>query len=136
MLTVVGIARGGGVYYDTGACKLIIDGKIKMRQGEITAYGEDNVVQFSDGTSEEYDAVVYATGYTGYKDSVASLLGEQYARHLKPIGGFDEEGEIAGIARECGIPNVFYSIGALQNARWFGKIIAFQVLLGRAGLLN
>lgn len=136
LLMAVGIARGGGVYYDTGACRLILDGKINVIPGEIESYIEDKKVTFSDGTSEEFDAVVFATGYTGYKDSVAGLLGEKYAKDLKPIGGFDADGEIAGIARECGIPNVYYSIGALQNARWFGTIIALQVIMEREGILG
>lgn len=134
-LTIVAIARAGGVYYDTGACQLILEGKIKVRQGEIASFTEDKI-KFKDGSDEAFDAVVFATGFTGYNDSVASLLGAEHAGNLTPVGGFDDDGEIAGIARDCGIPNVYFSIGALMNARWFGKIIALQIIAQREGLLG
>jgi len=41
----------------------IREGKLSLHQGTLLEYKDQNIVRFSDGTEEEVDTVVYATGY-------------------------------------------------------------------------
>jgi hypothetical protein len=59
--------RGGGYYIDVGASQLIVDGKIKMKQGvEITSVNAHSL-SFADGTELEGDEIVFATGYSNMR---------------------------------------------------------------------
>lgn len=55
--------RGGGYYIDVGASQLIIDGKIKVKQGQEIAAVEERGLLFADDTRLEADEIVFATGY-------------------------------------------------------------------------
>jgi hypothetical protein len=55
----------GGLYFDTGCCQLIMDDKIQVRAGYIDAYHGDSV-QFSDGSREDFEYVVFCTGECRY----------------------------------------------------------------------
>lgn len=69
----------GGFYWDTGACKLIADGKVKLVHSEIDHFTA-NGVQYQDGTTQEVDAVVFATGYMETKSAIQALLGDDMAK--------------------------------------------------------
>ncbi|CCH42836.1 putative dimethylaniline monooxygenase [Wickerhamomyces ciferrii] len=121
------LQKAGGYYFDTGASQKIIDGEIKVQQGEIKSFTEDGVI-FKDGTHSEFDVIVFATGYTGFKDTVDGILGSKYAEQLKPIWGLDNEGELRGVCRDCGIQRVIYIVGNLSAARVNTKIAALQIV--------
>ena len=55
--------RGGGYYIDVGASQLIIDGKIKVKQGQEIDAVEEHGLLFADGTRLDADEIVFATGY-------------------------------------------------------------------------
>lgn len=129
------VEKAGGYYFDTGASQMIIKGQIKVRQGEIASFGAGKSVRFADGEAE-FDEIVFATGYGGYKDTVARALGDEAAEQLTTVYGTDAEGEIRGIARDCGIPNVMFNVGNLASSRTFSKLIALQILLQRDGKLG
>ena len=46
---------------DVGASQLIIDGKIKLKNGSVKSFTKDSLV-FEDGSSLKADVVVFATG--------------------------------------------------------------------------
>ncbi|KAK9452539.1 hypothetical protein V1511DRAFT_490638 [Dipodascopsis uninucleata] len=127
--------KSGGYYYDTGCSPQIINGNIKIKGGEIDYFTEDSVV-FKDGTSMKPDIVVFATGYTGFKDQIESILGPEYAAKFKPFWGLDEEGELRGTCRGNGVPNCYYVVGPLSGARFNSLITAVQVIAEREGLLG
>ena len=54
--------RGGGYYIDVGASQLIIDGKIKVKQGQEIAEVKPHGLLFADGSELEADEIVFATG--------------------------------------------------------------------------
>jgi hypothetical protein len=61
------LQRGGGYYIDVGASQLIVDGKIKMKQGvEITSVN-DHSLSFADETELPADEIVFATGYSNMR---------------------------------------------------------------------
>lgn len=121
------LQKAGGYYFDTGASQKIIDGDIRVKQGEIDHFTPKGVV-FKDGSSAEYDVVVFATGYTGFKDTVEGILGSTYAEKLKPVWGLDSEGELRSVCRDCGIPRVYYIVGNLSAARFNTRIAALQIV--------
>lgn len=55
--------RGGGYYIDVGASQLIVDGKIKIKQGQEIAEISPNGIKFADGYELPADEIVFATGY-------------------------------------------------------------------------
>ncbi|KAK9321837.1 hypothetical protein V1517DRAFT_325279 [Lipomyces orientalis] len=132
---MLALKKAGGYYFDTGCSSQIVAGNIKVKQGEIGHFTEDSVV-FKDGSIISPEIVVFATGYTGFPDTVAQVLGTEYANIVKPIWGLDREGELQGVARDCGIPKVYFVVGGLAAARFSSKITALQIAADRAGLLG
>jgi len=51
-----------GYYIDVGCSQLIIDGKVKIKQGQEIERFEKTSVRFKDGSFLEADVVVLATG--------------------------------------------------------------------------
>jgi hypothetical protein len=130
----VALEKAGGYYYSTGGSEAIVRGDIKVRQGEIAAFEPGQTVAFKDGSKEHFDVVVFATGYTGFPDTVRATLGETYVDTFNPVWGLDAEGEIRGVARESNIPNTFFAVGALAGSRMTSKSISLQILAQRLGL--
>lgn len=121
------LTRGGGYYIDVGASQLIIDGKIKVKQGvELERFTPDGVV-FSDGASLPADVVVLATGYQNMRESARALLGEEVADRCGPVWGLDEEGELRTIWRRSGQPGLWFMGGNLQQSRFYSKYLALQI---------
>ena len=75
------LRRGSGYYIDVGASQLIIDGKVKLKRGQVEKLDEAGVV-LDDGTHLEADLVVYATGYNSMNGWVADLMGQEQADQL------------------------------------------------------
>ncbi|KAG1901838.1 uncharacterized protein F5891DRAFT_1187317 [Suillus fuscotomentosus] len=78
--------KGGGYYLDVGASQMIIDGKIKLKNGYTL----------------DVDVVVFATGYTDARHAYHALLPESLHDKLYPIWGLDKEGELNSVWREVG----------------------------------
>ena len=92
-MTSVALNRGGGFYFDTGACAKVASGDIKIRNGEIASFDNDTVV-FKDGSIAKPDIVVFATGYTGFPDTVRMTLGEKWVDQMSTVWSLDDEGEL------------------------------------------
>ncbi|KAL0581363.1 hypothetical protein V5O48_000627 [Marasmius crinis-equi] len=116
--------RGGGFWVDVGCAQLIIDGKIKVKTGveiqEMT--GED--VHFTDGSSLQADAVIFATGYENMRDDMKQTFGEETIDMTGPVWGLDEEGELRGSYRQTGHPGLWYAPGDFLAARFYSKPLA------------
>lgn len=129
------VTRGGGYYIDVGASRLIIDGKIKVKQGvEIERFTTDGVV-FTDGTSLDADVVVLATGYQNMRESARQLLGDKVADRCTPVWGLDHEGELRTIWRRSGHDRFWFMGGNLQQARTYSKFLALQIKADEENLL-
>ncbi|KAK9234094.1 hypothetical protein V1525DRAFT_414160 [Lipomyces kononenkoae] len=132
---MLALRKAGGYYFDTGCSGKIVSGNIKVKQGEIDHFTDYSVV-FKDGSSLSPEIVVFATGYTGFPDTVAQVLGAEYSKILNHIWGLDREGELRGVARDCGIPKVYFVVGGLAAARFSSKITALQIVAERVGLFG
>jgi hypothetical protein len=132
----VALEKAGGYYFSTGGSEMIISGDIKVKQGEIASFDPNTVVTFKDGSTEKFDVVVFATGYTGFPDTVRATVGDKYANTFNPVWGLDEEGEIRGVCRESNIPNLYFLVGNLSACRMSSKILALQIVQQRLGVFG
>lgn len=131
--TTLGQTRNGGFYFDAGACEHIINGKIEVQPGHIERFTEDKVI-FCDGREEEFDLVVFATGYTNTIESIRATLGDEIASNVGPIWGVDEEGETRTAFKESGVPNLWIMVGFLPMTRFMSKLLALRLKALKEGV--
>ncbi|KAE8149003.1 hypothetical protein BDV25DRAFT_157080 [Aspergillus avenaceus] len=119
--------RGGGYYIDVGASQLIVDGKIKVKQGqeitEITPHG----LRFADGSELEADEIIFATGYQNMRTQARIIFGDEVADRIGSVWGFDEEGEMRTIWRRSGHPGFWFMGGNLALCRYYSRLLALQI---------
>ncbi|KIP03530.1 hypothetical protein PHLGIDRAFT_110740 [Phlebiopsis gigantea 11061_1 CR5-6] len=128
------LKRGGGFYLDVGACQMLIDGKIKLKNGTHIERFTDKGLKFEDGSEIEADVVIFATGLGDARDPIRSIIGEEEGRKLTPIWGLNEEGEIRTAWREIGLPNAWYMMGNLAWSRFYSKHLALQIKAKQEGI--
>ncbi|BEI85735.1 hypothetical protein CcaverHIS002_0600220 [Cutaneotrichosporon cavernicola] len=119
--------RAGGYYFTAGegsGSDMIAKGQIKVKGGEITSFNADG---------SHFDLVIFATGYTGFPDTVRETLGPDAVEKLGKVWGLDRELEVNGVARDAGLPRVFFTVGNFMMSRWFSRRIALQVIAQREG---
>ena len=126
---------GGGYYINAGCSDLIIEGKIKIKQGVEIERLEKNTVRFTDGTSMDVDVVVIAAGYKNMSESVRALLGDAVADNVGPVWGLDDEGEVRAMWRPTGQPGFWLMGGSLQQCRPYSKYLALQIKAAEVGLV-
>jgi hypothetical protein len=85
MLMLMALDHAGGYYFDTGACAKVTSCEIKVKTGEIAAFRGDTVV-FKDGSTAKPGIVVFATGYTGFSDTIRMILGEKWIKQCCVVG--------------------------------------------------
>jgi cation diffusion facilitator CzcD-associated flavoprotein CzcO len=128
--------RGGGYYIDIGASQLIIDGKIKIKQGqEITEVLPDGL-QFADGSTLQADEIVFATGYQNMRTQSRVIFGDQVADQLKDVWGFDDEGEFRTMWRRSGHPGFWFMGGNLALSRYYSLLVGLQIKAMELGLAS
>jgi hypothetical protein len=128
------LKRGGGYYLDVGACQMIIDGKIKVKNDAQIERFTKTGLRFANGTEVEADVVMFATGFDDYRGPIRAILGDEYK--LTPIWGLNHEGELRTAWREAGAPNVWYMMGNLAWCRFFSKHVALQIKAKQEGLFG
>ncbi|KAJ7111319.1 FAD/NAD(P)-binding domain-containing protein [Mycena epipterygia] len=124
-----------GSLLDMGCGQLIIDGKIKIKQGvEIEKLEKDGMV-FKDGSKIAADVIVLATGNEPIIVNAVDIFGDGIKDKIGPkIWGLDKEGELTRCFRPTGMPGLWFSPGGFQHARFFSKHIALQILAQELGL--
>ncbi|KAL9044858.1 MAG: hypothetical protein Q9214_002033 [Letrouitia sp. 1 TL-2023] len=71
--------RGGGYYIDVGCSQLIVDGKIKVKQGQEIEEVKPNGLLFTDGQLLEADEIIFATGYDNMRGTARKIFGDELA---------------------------------------------------------
>ncbi|KAJ7164476.1 FAD/NAD(P)-binding domain-containing protein [Mycena filopes] len=124
-----------GTMLDVGCGQMIIDGKIKIKQGvEIEKLDADGVV-FKDGSKIGADVVVLAIGNESIIANAVSVFGDAIKDKVgSKIRGMDDEGEQLRCYRPTGAPGVWFAPGAFQQSRFFSKHLALQILAEELGL--
>lgn len=119
--------RGGGYYIDVGASQLIIDGKIKIKQGQEITKVLPRGLQFADGSELEADEIVFATGYQNMKSQAELIFGSKVSDRVNSVWGFNKEGEFRTIWQQSGHPGLWFMGGNLAAARYYSRILALQI---------
>ncbi|KIP03537.1 hypothetical protein PHLGIDRAFT_94663 [Phlebiopsis gigantea 11061_1 CR5-6] len=128
------LKRAGGYYLDVGACQLIIDGKIKLKNGTQIERFTEKGLKFEDGSELEADVVVFATGFADARGPIRDIVGEEEGSKIPTIWGLNKEGEIRVAWREIGLPNMWYMMGNLAWSRFFSKHLALQIKAKQEGI--
>ncbi|EAW10389.1 uncharacterized protein ACLA_048610 [Aspergillus clavatus NRRL 1] len=128
--------RGGGYYIDVGGSQLIVDGKVKVKQGQEIAEILPHGLQFADGTQLEADEIVFATGYQNMKTQARLIFGDKVADRVQSVWGFDKEGEMRTIWRQSGHPGFWFMGGNLALCRYYSRLLALQIKAQVEGLTS
>jgi hypothetical protein len=121
------LQRGGGYYLDVGCSQLIVDGKIKIKQGVEISEVVHTGLKFADGETLEADEIVFATGYLNMRTQCRKIFGDEVADKVKDVWGFDEEGEVRTMWRKTGHRGFWFMGGNLALCRWYSRLLALQI---------
>ncbi|KAL5117909.1 hypothetical protein ACEQ8H_004228 [Pleosporales sp. CAS-2024a] len=126
--------RGGGYYIDVGASQLIIDGKIKVKQGQELKQVLPDGLEFQDGSKLEADEIVFATGYQNMRTQARLLFGDEVADGVSDVWGFNEEGEFRTMWQRSGHGGLWFMGGNLAASRFYSRKLALQIKAVEEGL--
>ncbi|PWY93439.1 flavin-binding monooxygenase-like protein [Aspergillus sclerotioniger CBS 115572] len=124
-LLVKYLQRGGGYYIDVGASQLIVDGKVKVKQGQEITEILPHGLRFADGTELEADEIILATGYQNMSTQARIIFGDEGAE-VNDVWGFDERGEMR-MWRRTGHPGLWLMGGNLALCRYYSRLLALQI---------
>ena len=136
------LRRGSGYYIDVGASQLIIDGKVKLRAGQVAEIVEDGVV-LDDGTHLPADVIVYATGYGSMNGWVADLIDRETADKVGKVWGLGSdtpkdpgpwEGEQRNMWKPTAQENLWFHGGNLHQSRHYSLYLALQLKARMEGI--
>jgi len=125
--------RAGGYYIDSGASRLIADGRIKIKNGTGISSITRTGIAFEDGTETVADVIIFATGLGDARDTVREICGDAIASRCTAIWGLDKEGELNGCWKEFGVPRLWYISGGLGQCRFHSKHVALQIKAMQVG---
>ena len=128
--------RGGGYYIDVGCSQLIIDGKIKVKQGQEILEVKPHSLTFADGTELPADEIIFATGYENMRGTARKIFGNELAERVKDVWGFDDEGELRTMWRKTGHPGFWFFGGNLALCRYFSRMLALQIKAMEEGIMK
>lgn len=136
------LRRGSGYYIDVGASQLIIDGKIKLKTGQVSEIVADGVV-FEDGTKLEADVIVYATGYGSMNGWVADLIDLETADNVGKVWGLGSdtpkdpgpwEGEQRNMWKPTQQEALWFHGGNLHQSRHYSQFLSLQIKARMEGI--
>lgn len=127
--------HGGGYYIDVGTSQLIIDGRIKVKQGVEVDHLQRGEVIFTDGTSMAADMVVVAIGFTNMQETVRRIFGDGVAERVGPIWGIGDDGELRAMWRPTGQTGFWVTGGSFTQSRSYSRVLALQILARELGLV-
>ena len=136
------LRRGSGYYIDVGASQLIIDGKIKLKAGQVNEITEDAVV-LEDGTSLPADVIVYATGYGSMNGWAADLISQETADTVGKCWGLGSdtpkdpgpwEGEQRNMWKPTQQKGLWFHGGNLHQSRHYSLYLALQLKARSVGI--
>ena len=129
------LRRGSGYYIDVGASQLVIDGKIKLKNGEVSKVTKDGVL-LGDGTKLDADLIVYATGYGSMNGWVADIVDKETADKVGKVWGLGSgtpkdpgpwEGELRNMWKPTQQDGLWFHGGNLHQSRHYSHYLALQL---------
>jgi len=135
-LVFLNVTRAGGYYMDHGASQLIVDGKIKLKSDSVLERFTKHGVLFEDGSQLEADVVIFATGFSDFRNSIREICGDEITDGLNELGGLNEEYETNSFWRHCGVDNLWFMTGSLAVGRHHSKHLALQIKAIKEGVFG
>ena len=129
------LRRGAGYYIDVGASQMVIDGRIKLKQGTIERIS-DHKVLLSDRTEIPADLVVCATGYGSMNGWAAKLISKEVADRVGKCWGLGSDtkydpgpwlGELRNMWKPTQVPNLWFHGGNLMQSRHYSLYLGLQL---------
>ncbi|MFY0734034.1 NAD(P)/FAD-dependent oxidoreductase [Aurantimonas sp. NFXS3] len=136
------LRRGSGYYIDVGASQLIIDGKIKLKAGQVEEITETGV-KLDDGSELPADLIVYATGYGSMNGWAADLISLEVADKVGKVWGLGSdtpkdpgpwEGEQRNMWKPTQVENLWFHGGNLHQSRHYSLYLALQIKARQEGI--
>ena len=136
------LRRGSGYYIDVGASQLIIDGKVKLKRGQVKEITETGVV-LDDGTVLPADLIVYATGYGSMNGWAADLISQEVADRVGKVWGLGSdtpkdpgpwEGEQRNMWKPTQQDALWFHGGNLHQSRHYSQFLALQLKARMEGI--
>ncbi|MDG2378601.1 MAG: NAD(P)/FAD-dependent oxidoreductase, partial [Tateyamaria sp.] len=136
------LRRGSGYYIDVGASQLIIDGKIKLKNGQVSKISEEGVI-FEDGSVLNSDVIVYATGYGSMNGWVADLIDLETADKVGKVWGLGSdtpkdpgpwEGEQRNMWKPTQQEALWFHGGNLHQSRHYSQFLSLQIKARMEGI--
>ncbi|MCW7544819.1 NAD(P)/FAD-dependent oxidoreductase [Aurantimonas litoralis] len=136
------LRRGSGYYIDVGASQLIIDGKIKLKAGQVEEITETGV-KLDDGSELPADLIVYATGYGSMNGWAADLISQEVADKVGKVWGLGSdtpkdpgpwEGEQRNMWKPTQVDNLWFHGGNLHQSRHYSLYLALQIKARQEGI--
>jgi putative flavoprotein involved in K+ transport len=136
------LRRGSGYYIDVGASQLIIDGKIKLVNGQVEEI-EEHGVKLADGRRVPADVIVYATGYSSMNGWVADLCGLEMADRVGKVWGLGSdtpkdpgpwEGEQRNMWKPTQQEGLWFHGGNLHQSRHYSQFLSLQLKARKEGI--
>ncbi|KAG1767674.1 FAD/NAD(P)-binding domain-containing protein [Suillus occidentalis] len=119
-----------GTMLDIGCGKLIIEGRVKIKQGQDISHLD------KDGSRSKTDpSFQQITGNEPIMKTARTLLGNEITEHLPPkVWGLDSEGELNQTYRPSGHPGLWFAVGGFSVSRFFSKHLGLQILARELGI--
>ncbi len=136
------LRRGSGYYIDVGASQLIIDGKIKLKRGQVKEITETGV-KLDDGTELPADVIIYATGYSSMNGWAADLIGQDVADKVGKCWGLGSdtpkdpgpwEGEERNMWKPTQQEALWFHGGNLHQSRHYSQFLSLQLKARMEGI--
>ncbi|KLO16763.1 dimethylaniline monooxygenase [Schizopora paradoxa] len=127
-------ARGGVI--DVGCAPLIIEGRVKVKQGVGISKLTESTIVFEDGTILEADAIIFATGWVSIREDLKEVFGEEAIQKTSEIWGIGEDGEIHAGYNFSGQPGLWYTWGGFNHSRFYSKHLALFIKAIELGYFN
>ena len=129
--------RHGGYYLDCGCSSLIINGEVGLLQHEDTDHYVENGLLMKNGTVEEADLIITATGYYSQESVVREMLGDKIADKIGQIWGIDpKSSEIANMFVATPQQGLWFSGGGFAHTRIYSHYIAMGIKVRELRLIQ
>jgi putative flavoprotein involved in K+ transport len=128
--------RHGGYYLNCGCSDLIVSGEIGILQHEDTDGFCETGLRMKDGSVEEADLIVLATGYQSQETVVREMLGDKTADRVGQIWGIAPNGEIASMFVATPQPGLWFTGGGFAHCRIYSHFIAMGIKVREMGFIS
>ena len=126
-----------GYYLDCGCSELIAKGEVGLIQDEDTDQYVEGGLLMKDGTIEQADLIVTATGYQSQETVVREMLGDaRWPIKCGQIWGIAPNGEIANMFVVTPQQGLWFSGGGFAHCRIYSHYIAMGIKVREMGLVQ